>query len=44
MITVNDLSELMQVFGLGFAIGGGGAVAMFILSLIINTFYAVADS
>lgn len=44
MITTENLSELMELFSVGFAIGAGGGVGAFILALIVNTFYAVADS
>lgn len=43
MITAADLSDLMQLFGVGFAIGAGGGVGSFILALIVNTFFVTAD-
>lgn len=44
MITSSDLSQLIELFGVGFAIGAGGGVAAFIIALIVNTFYDVAGS
>lgn len=44
MITTADLSDLIELLGYGFAIGASGGVAAFILALICNTFFVIADS
>lgn len=43
ILTPDNLSEIISLYGVGFAIGVGGGVAAFILSLIVNTFYGVAN-
>lgn len=43
ILTPNDLSQIIELFGIGFAVGIGGGAGAFILSLIINLFYGVAD-
>lgn len=43
MITTAELSQLIELMGVGFAIGAGGAVGAFILALIVNTFFVTAD-
>lgn len=42
MITSNDLPQIIELLGIGFAIGVGGGAGAFILSLIVNTFYDIA--
>lgn len=42
MISTNDLPQLIELISIGFAIGAGGGVGAFLLSLIVNTFYDVA--
>lgn len=44
MITTADLTDIIELLGVGFAIGAGGAVGAFILALIVNTFFVTADS
>ena len=44
MITTAELSDLIELMGMGFAIGAGGGIAAFILALIVNSFFVVADS
>lgn len=44
MITTADLSQLIELLGVGFAIGAGGGVGAFILAMICNTFFEVADN
>lgn len=43
MISQADLSAVIELLGVGFAIGAGGGVASFILASIVNTFFNVAD-
>lgn len=42
MITSNDLPQLIELFAVGFAIGAGGGVGAYVISLIVNTFYDIA--
>ena len=44
MITQSDLSAVIELLSVGFAIGAGGGVGAFILALIVNSFFVVADS
>lgn len=43
ILTPDNLSEIIELYGTGFAIGLGGGAAAFILSLIVNTFYGIAQ-
>lgn len=42
-MTSADLSQIVELLGVGFAIGAGGGVGAFILATIVNTFYGIAD-
>lgn len=39
----DNLSEIVEMLAIGFAIGVGGGAAAFVLSLIVNTFYGVSN-
>lgn len=43
ILTPDNLTEIVELLGMGFAIGVGGGAAAFILSLIVNTFYGIAQ-
>lgn len=43
MLVQADLSQIIELLGLGFAVGVGGGAAAFVLSLIVNTFYDIAN-
>jgi hypothetical protein len=42
MLTTENLSELVELFSWGFAIGVGGGGGAFVIALIVNTFYDIA--
>ena len=44
MITQADLSSVIELLSIGFAIGAGGGVGAFIIALICNTFFDTADA
>lgn len=44
MLNTADLPQIIELFTIGFAIGAGGGVGAFVISLIVNTFYDVANS
>lgn len=44
MITQSDLSSVIELLSVGFAVGAGGGVGAFILALIVNTFFDTADA
>lgn len=39
----DNLQTVIEWFGTGFAIGVGGGAAAFVISLIVNTFYGIAQ-
>lgn len=43
ILSPENLSEIMQLFTVGFALGVGGGAAAFVISLIVNTFYGIAN-
>ena len=43
-MTVNDLPDIIQLLGFGFAIGAGGAVGAYIIGTVVNTFIGIANS
>lgn len=44
IITSSDLTQIVEfACGYGFAIGVGGGFGAFVLSLIVNTFYGIAQ-
>lgn len=43
ILTPDNLSQIIEFFGIGFAVGVGGGAAAFVISLIVNTFYGVAQ-
>lgn len=42
MLVQENLSQLIELLGIGFAVGVGGGAAAFVISLIVNTFYDIA--
>lgn len=44
MLTTQDFPQLIELFSIGFAIGAGGGGAAFVIALIVNTFYDIANS
>lgn len=42
MITTSDLSQIVNLLSVGFAVGAGGGLGAYVLVLIVNTFYGIA--
>lgn len=43
ILTPDNLTEIVELLGMGFAIGVGGGTAAFVISLIVNTFYGISN-
>ena len=39
----DNLTQIIEFFGVGFAVGVGGGAAAFVISLIVNTFYGLSN-
>lgn len=43
MLVQENLPQLIELLGIGFAVGVGGGACAFVISLIVNTFYDIAN-
>lgn len=43
MLTNADLPQIVELLSVGFAVGVGGGLSAYILTLLINLFYGIAD-
>ena len=43
MLSSADLPQIIELLAIGFAVGVGGGGAAFVIALIVNTFYDVAN-
>lgn len=43
ILTPDNLSQIIELFGIGFALGVGGGAAAFVITLFVNLFYGIAQ-